>query len=141
MKHGFTLIELLIVFSILIIIFALGMPLTINYYQSYQLISERDNMVGLLRRVRTFSLANRNSLPHGLHLGSDAYTLFTGESFMNRDPAFDEIFPKSGAATVGGPAEIVFSPLSATTTGGTLMLNVGPQSASVLINATGGISW
>lgn len=141
MSKGVTLIEVLIVLAIMGIVFSLGVPLTINHYQSYLLISERDSILGFLRRARTLSLANRNSLPHGIYIESSQYSIFEGQNFLNRNSSLDEVFPKSRSISVAGSSEITFAPLSATTAPVTLTLSNYNQNITIEINGEGSISW
>ena len=141
MKGGFTLIELLLILGIVSIIMIMGTPITINHYQSYRLISERDNLLGFLRRARTLSLANRNSLAHGLYIENNRYTIFEGPNFTSRQSAWDEVFDKSGAVEISGSTEIIFSSLGATTTSSALTLSIGSQTFTININEAGGIAW
>ena len=141
MANGITLIEVLIVLAIMSIVFSLGVPLTINHYESYLLISERDNLLGFLRRARTLALSNRNSLPHGVYIEGNEYAIFEGQSFSSRNSSLDEVFPKSQSINVTGSGEIIFSSLSATTAPVTLTLSNNNQNLNIQINAEGGISW
>ena len=141
MNKGVTLIEVVIVLAIMGIVFSLGVPLTINHYQSYLLISERDNILGFLRRARTLALANRNSLSHGVYIESSQYSIFEGQNFLNRNSSLDEVFPKSQSVSIAGSSEIIFAPLSATTAPVTLTLSNNNQNISIQINAEGGILW
>ncbi len=141
MRQGFTLIELLIVLALLAIILAFSAPVALSHYQAYVFISERDEFLSLLRRARTLSLANRNSQPHGLYIDAASYIIFEGSDYLNRNPAYDEIFPRAQGIDISGPTEIVFAPLSAASAGGNITLSYGDQSVNFKINTAGGITW
>lgn len=142
MNNGFSLSELLIVIAILVVIAVFGVPATITHYQNYLLIAERDSLLSYLRRARTFSLANRNSEPHGIFIESNQYVLFEGKSFTERQAAYDEVFPKAKSIQIAGTSEIVFASLAATSTGGTITLSVAPNNSfNIQINEAGGIIW
>lgn len=141
--RAFTLIELLLVLGLLVLILSLTAPVAINHYQSYQIIAERDNILGLLRRARSLSIANRNAAAHGVYfdMSQSQYVIFEGSSYALRAPNWDEVFSWPASLTITGQSEVVFAPLAATTTGVNIALSNSAANFNIQINDQGGILW
>lgn len=143
--RGFTLLEILISLSIIVTLLVLMSPTTVKFYQKRTITAERDAVLGYLRRARALSIGNQNELAHGLIASSTDWIIFSGNSYVSRNIAYDEVFPKSGGVKATGATEIVFSSLSgnATSTFGTttLTLAIGAESQSASFNTEGGIFW
>lgn len=139
---GFTLIELTIVLAVVAIVAALGTVISLEFYRSRILDSERDQLLSILRRARIAAMNNIYGLPHGVYFSSSTYTLFAGKSYGERDASKDEIFPRSPVVSFAGPPEIVFSPLAATSTASsTIVLGDGRTTTTLSVNYEGRISW
>jgi prepilin-type N-terminal cleavage/methylation domain-containing protein len=140
--RGFTLIEVLIVIALLAL--AAGATLIIGTDSIGRATAsrERDMVASLLHTARAEALANVDEKKHGVHVGSDSYVLFSGNSY-SAGASDNREFPKEGAVTVSGPSDIIFDALSAKVgTGvGTLLFTDSAASASVSINAVGRIDW
>lgn len=110
-KSGFTLIEILISLGIFAILFAIGLPLSLDSYRNYILNSETSNLVTLIRRAESLALSNVHNSSHGIYIEEDRIILFEGESYAARNTAFDEEFERAEVVSISGPTEIVFSAL------------------------------
>ncbi len=144
-EGGFTFVEVIVSLTIFVILISLTAPVTLNFYRSRSLISERDNTVGLLRRARNLALANKNQVGHGLYLGATSTVIFEGNSYASRNQEFDEIFKRENSVAAAGATEIVFSSLdgSATSTQGTttISLNLNERILNINFNGEGAILW
>lgn len=140
-NRGFSVVEILLSSAILVIIFALGAPVTLDFYQSQLLTSERDKLIGIIKRARTLSLANKNKSAHGVYIDNNQYLLFEGSSYAARNTAYDEFFTHSSALVFSGVSEIIFAPLSGDAASTSLNGNIGPKSITISTNSEGGIIW
>jgi prepilin-type N-terminal cleavage/methylation domain-containing protein len=140
--RGFTLIEVLLVIALLTIAAGATLIIGTDSIGRSTARSERDLVVTLLQTARAEAMANTDEVPHGLHVGSDAYFLFKGASYVSSDPT-NRSYVKEDAVLVSGPTDIVFEQLSGsvTTGGGTLLFTDSGQTASTSVNAEGRIDW
>ncbi|MDP3956596.1 MAG: prepilin-type N-terminal cleavage/methylation domain-containing protein [bacterium] len=140
-SRGFSIVEVLLASVIMVILLALGTPVTVDFYQSQLVTSERDNLVSILKRARTLSLANKNKSAHGVYIDNNQYLLFEGSSYASRNTAYDESFAHTSALIFSGVSEIVFAPLSADSASTSLIGNIGQKTLIISTNTEGGIVW
>jgi len=133
-NNGFTIFEIIIVFGILAIIFALGLPIAGNFYLDYQFDGEISLIAALLRHTRNLSMVNHNEAAHGLYFDASNFVVFQGASYASRVIAQDRIFSRNTGVTIVGPSELIFSALSGQTSSTTYTLSVG-------LPGQGGKSW
>lgn len=139
---SFALLELLITLGVLAMILAVSWPLMTNMYLSFQITSERDNLIGVLRKAQSLSFTNQDQSPYGVYLLENQYVVFKGDSYANREPASDEKFAKPSDITINGLSEIVFIPLSGIPNAtGTFNLSNNRQNLSIQINEEGTINY
>jgi prepilin-type N-terminal cleavage/methylation domain-containing protein len=139
---GLTLIELLMTLALVAIMMGLGLWVGTDFYRRYTFYSDRMLMLSILRRAREYALVHSNTLPHGVAFFENRYVVFAGSSYITRNSFYDEVIEKSPSVLVSGISEIVFAPLSGTSTAsGTIGLTNGVQSADIHINYEGRISW
>ena len=134
---GFTLIEILLALAILMLLLGITVPVGWNFFTSSAVQSERDTLISLITRARTYAITNKNSAPHGIAISAPSFTLFQGASYAARAAQFDEPFPRTNSVTITGPSELVVTPLSGDTTPGTFTLSLGTTSRTVSINSEG----
>ncbi|MDP3999235.1 MAG: prepilin-type N-terminal cleavage/methylation domain-containing protein [bacterium] len=138
-KKGFTLFEMLLAISILIILLAITLPISLNFYNIYQFDSEVGTLISLLEKARSSALANRNESAHGFYFSSTTFVIFQGSSYSSRAAALDKTFSRTGNVYLSGPSELVFSALSGQTSSSTYNLSNGPRSENVYVNSEGTI--
>ena len=112
---GFTIFEILIVIGILAVIFAIGLPISWNFYTAYQFDSEVNTFVAVLEQARNSAMTNRNESPHGVYAAPNQFVIFQGPSYAGRDIFQDRIFTRDGNININVPAELVFASLSGQT--------------------------
>ncbi len=140
-QNGFSLLEVIMVMAILAVIFGFGYFVNFDFYRNYALQSEKDTLISLLRRARSQSLNNISRTAHGLYIDASSYTLFYGNSFSGRDAQWDQIASRASGINISGISEVVFQPLSATSTAsGTITLTNGTKSLYLDINNEGRIN-
>lgn len=142
MRSAFTLIEILTAIFVLIIVVAISVPITTDLYRSYVINAEINSLINVLRRTQSFSMSRPQEGPLGVKVENDKITVFRGESFSERDVLFDELYNVSFIASIFGPSEIIFEPLSGNVSpSSTWTISVGPYSRSVSINEHGTVDW
>ncbi len=139
---GFTLVETVIVLGILGLVLVIGFPVGLDAYRNYLLSSETRNLVSILRRASELAFSNKNESNYGVYLDSSRFILFKGSSFVSRDTAFDEDYPREPSITVSGFTEIVFSQLTGKPNAtATIQLSNSLTSQLIDINEEGVIFW
>ena len=139
--RGFTIFEILIGMGILAVIFAIGLPISWNFYINYQFDSEVDTFVSVLEQARNSAMVNRNESPHGVYADANQFVIFQGVNYTGRDVSQDKIFPRSGNVNLNGPSEIVFSALSGQVSSTTYSFSRAQRSSNVYVNSEGAISF
>ncbi|GAI31119.1 unnamed protein product [marine sediment metagenome] len=91
MNRGLTIIEVLLVIGLLVILTGL-VPLSLDFYKSQQLDTHSHGIVRTLRRAQLKAMAIEDDSSFGVYLTNDNYILFKGDSYLNRDKEFDEVF-------------------------------------------------
>lgn len=141
-ESGFTLIEVLVVLALTTALFGLGAGVGGNFYNNQTLISERDNIVGMLRNARNRAMDNANQTSHGVYIGAGGYTEFDGASYASRNTDYDATFPRYPKVTITGPSEIVFAAMEGiSNVSGTISVSSGAGTVGISINNEGRISW
>ncbi len=96
-QKAFTLIEVLMAIGFLAMLSALAF----SVYGGLRVFSGMNEavpeLVQVLREARSYARAGYGGAPYGVHFeinpdGEDSYTLYKGESFAERVPAFDRVF-------------------------------------------------
>ena len=142
MKNGFTLVEIVIVVAILAVVLGLGYFVGFDFYKNYALHSEKDILISVLRKARSQALNNVGATAHGVYIDDSSYTIFYGNSFVSRDSQYDENIRKAPGISLSGLNEVVFAPLTATSTASsTIVLNNNRNSFFIDINSEGRINW
>lgn len=138
-KNGFTLFEMLLTIGILIILLAITLPISWNFYVNYQLDSETETLISLLGKARSSALVNRNESAHGFYFNSATFIVFQGPNYASRAVAQDKSFLRNNAITISGPSELVFGALSGQTSSSTYNLSNAQRSKNVYVNSEGTI--
>lgn len=139
--HGFTLIEIMIAMGIASILFAISLPITFEFYQNYQIASERDTVLSLLREARSQAMINLGNTNHGLYISPTAYTVFQGTSYATRSTALDQTHPRTKAITITGSTEIIFNARSGQTSASIISFSYGTHIYKINVNSEGMVDW
>ncbi|TSC82284.1 MAG: Uncharacterized protein G01um101420_448 [Parcubacteria group bacterium Gr01-1014_20] len=144
-RGGFTLIEIIVVITIVVILAGLGLWVGMDAYRGYSYRSERDVLVSVLQKARLASMVNINEAKHGVHVESNRYTVFQGETYLTRDANFDQIITPGGAVWLDSPfplpQDVIFDQLSGVSSPITLTITDSIKSSDIQINNEGQISW
>lgn len=131
------MIEVLIAALILAIIFSLGIFVSWDFYRQYQLESESETLVSLLRYVRNFAMVNRNEADHGLYFDSNNFVVFQGPTYATRNVSEDRPFARPAGITLSGPSELVFSRLSGAIASSSYALTAAGRQRVINVNSEG----
>ncbi len=128
-RFGFTLIEILLVVAFFALIGGMALIGSLDSYRSFSFHNERDTLIPLFFKARNQAATGMcmgggctGGKPHGVYFGTPhSYTLFQGANYTTRDAVVDEVFTAGNLDVAithpSGLQEIVFAPLSATTSG------------------------
>lgn len=109
--RAFTLLEILIVVGIIAILISFTLPLGLDFYKSQQLEANSQGIVQTLRRTQLKAMTQEADSEFGVYLTDENYILFKGNSYLARDPQYDQVFEMPRVINVSGLNEIVFSKL------------------------------
>ncbi len=145
-QGGLTLVELIVVIAIIGVIISFGLVISMDSYRAYYFRSERSKIVSVLERARSRSLSNYFQVEHGVCFITSNYVIFRGRSTCTPGATTDELIPAntdiaSKSNFSGTFPTIIFSQLTATTTGGTINITDGNRSAIINVNYEGKINW
>jgi Tfp pilus assembly protein FimT len=140
-KEGFTVLEIILIIGILGIIFAIGLPVTFDFYQNYQLQAEQNKFISLLEIARNSAMINLNQSSHGVYWDNDNLIIFEGNDFATRNQNQDQNFPRTKAISISGTNEITFGAISGQTASSVFVFNNGDKSSNVYVNQEGQINW
>ena len=138
---GFTIVEIIVVMALILVLFGISAPFLYRFYNNFEVRSERDSLVAYLRQTRNISVADQQQSNHGLYKTSTQYIIFKGSSYSDRDPYYDQIFPRSTGVAVSGPSQIVFQRRSGRTPKVSYTLTSGGTSYVINVNEEGNILW
>jgi prepilin-type N-terminal cleavage/methylation domain-containing protein len=155
-QSGFTMLEILVVIGLVLMLSTMALLVSFDTYRGSNFRNDRDLLVATLERARAQSLNNlcvgttctaaQNSRPHGVAIRPNgqpnSYVVFQGASYVTRDSGVDSNFVASQTSTTTGATEIVFSPLSGTTTAKTVTVSdTSGHSSVITIGTDGQIIW
>lgn len=141
-RGGFSIIEILVVLAIAAVVFGYALGVGSEFYSSKSIMTERDNLVSILKRARSSAMSNMNQSSHGVYIATSSYVYFDGSSYATRNTDYDLLIPIQSGVTISGPGEIVFAALGGTSnTSGTITLSNGAGAANIKINLEGRIDW
>lgn len=140
---GFTIIEILIVLGLIALLAGVGAVIGFDAVGRATAAGERDILVSLLVSARTKAMANVGEIEHGVYISPTEFILFDGASYGSSDPATHRPVDRTGAVSVTGDTEVVFSQLSGGVAAGdrSITLTDGASDAVIDINSAGRIEW
>ncbi len=113
-NRGFTLIELTIIIAVVLILSALVIPVTLDFYNSQILEKEVSSLENNLKTIQTWAMSEKDDSAWGIKFEPEdkecegCYVLFQGNSYQNRNAAYDEVFVLPSSMQTEGIGEIIF---------------------------------
>lgn len=149
LPRGFTVLEALIAVAIIALLSAVVLGSFSGYRNEQALRHETDNVMTLLARARSQSLASIDSSSYGVHIEDDRVVLFKGGSYDAEDGE-NEIMMLNAAVTIsdislsGGAEAVSFDRRTGdASASGTITLELASDASkqkTITITATGGVS-
>ena len=140
-KSGFTLIELLLVVTIML---AIGAPSSIflsNFLTQNAVSGTQTRLINQLRKAQMYAVIGKQAGDWGVRFASPTMTLFQGNTFATRNPAFDEIFTENPNITISGFSEIIFTKTTGLpNTFNTYTITGNGNSKQITVNSQGVVS-
>jgi prepilin-type N-terminal cleavage/methylation domain-containing protein len=114
-KKGFSFLEIITVIAIVLIIISISITSFSSSNKRQALDKSQILLVSILNEARSLSVAGKNYVKYGVHLGQNSITLFSGDTYMeglesNKNyelNKFVEILPEN-ISLIGGGSDIVF---------------------------------
>jgi len=118
-KSGLTLIEIIIVITLITILAAFVAPVGFDFYRRGVLERETELLKANLERARDFARTGKLDSSWGIkfypgngdHDCEECYIFFKGNSYDERNSAYDKIF-NLPPVTVEGVSEVVFEKIT-----------------------------
>jgi type II secretory pathway pseudopilin PulG len=111
-SSGFTFIELLLVIALVLMI---SIPAAVFYTRFIYQMAVRDTsegLEGMLKEAQALAMSGKENSSWGVKYDPPSIILFQGNSFSERNPAFDEIFSINQNVEISGFSETVFRVIS-----------------------------
>ncbi len=108
-REGFTLIELIIVLTLFVLLAAMTIPYSVDFYRTRIFESEVETLSGVLDRARSYAVSGRDDSSWGVAFfpEEDYYVFFRGEDYDPEDPTNQE-YSVSSDIDISGASQIVF---------------------------------
>ena len=141
-QFGFTLLELVMVVALFSFIVASTLFFSMTDYRHTARRREMATIEMLLQTARGRAMDGVSGIAHGVAFVPQGYTVFAGTTYTHSDEQSREFVSMEYPVTfaTGTPSEVVFSPLSGTTSETTIVVyDADTSSSSLSINYEGHI--
>jgi prepilin-type N-terminal cleavage/methylation domain-containing protein len=108
-RNGFTLIELLLVIALVLIISIPASSFYTRFINQMAVRDAREGLAGMLQEAQALSLSGKKNSSWGVRYNSSVIVLFRGDSFQDRDPAYDQVLDINPNVNISGFQETFFS--------------------------------
>jgi Tfp pilus assembly protein FimT len=109
---GFTLIEIFLVLATMAILAGISIPIAWPYVMQNELDVSATIVAQSLRRAQSLAMSMQGDSAWGVELEPQAITLYKGDDFGSRDPAYDEVFILTMPFSYDGLTEVYFAKFS-----------------------------
>ncbi len=143
-SKGFTLIETLISVVLIILVFAIGMPVSVNFYKSFILQSATETAFNSLKKARLDSQIGNLDSGFGVYFDNNnhRFIYFKGQSYASRDQNYDQVYDVPQFISFSGSSEFGFQKITGKpNTDGEVFMTNGLSTNSLKVEANGKISF
>lgn len=138
---GFTFIELILVVALISIVTAMSAVFYTRFLTQNAVLNTVDQLVGQMHKAQIYAMSGRQGSNWGVNYSSSVITLYSGNSYLARNNAFDEKFSVNSNITVSGFSDINFNRLTGVpNVTPTIIITGNNNTKSIIINSQGGIS-
>lgn len=144
LKKGITMIEVMVAVVILIVLLAVTTTQFSSLRQNQALQASTTEVVSVLKKASSQTLASIDSSQYGVHFGTDTVIIFKGTTYPSDS---DETITLTNPAYIsnislsGGGSDVYFNRLTGVPNKtGTITISITNSSKTITIGATGIIS-
>lgn len=138
--RGFTFIEIIVVVAIISLLATFSLFMSMETFRGTLRRSEGQMVTTLLQKARSRALSNLSQSSWGVCYIAPNYVLFRGTA-CTAGHAENETVPANPVTPATFLSPVVFSALSATSTGGIITVVEGTRVSTTTVNAAGRIDW
>jgi len=113
-QKGFTIIELLLLIALLLILGTMTTAFTGRFLTQNAVENSTDQLVNELRKAQLNTMMGKSNSHWGVNYGSNAITLYKGNSYATRVTAVDEVFTVNVNILISGLTDINYWPTNGT---------------------------
>lgn len=138
---GFTLIEILLVIAIVLTVGFFSAAFATRLIPQMAVRDAQAQLKSVLRKAEAYSFSGRGKADWGVHYDNSVITLFRGNSYAQRDPAFDEQTQVHEKVSVANFSEVVFARPGGGVSGAipNITLEWGSEAVQFSLNAEGAL--
>lgn len=143
MNRGFSIIETLLVVVLVLALWTLSTAFYSRFLLQNAASNTADQVAATLRKAQVYSMMGKQGGKWGVHYTNspNSFTLFQGETYLTRNPAFDQVLVLNPNVQVSGLTDVIFNKGNGMTdTPLTIIITAGNTVKNVLVSAEGGVS-
>ena len=140
-RFGLTVIELILSLGIILILFAVSVPLLRSFLLRNDLDVVQNTVVQDTYRAINLATSGERDSNWGVKITTGQITVFSGNSYATRNVNYDETYSLASGVTISGQSEYVFSKFSCIpiNTGTTTLTNQANETRSFTVSSKGEI--
>ncbi len=140
-RFGLTVIELILSLGIILILFAVSVPLLRSFLLRNDLDVVQNTIVQDTYRAINLATSGERDSNWGVKITTGQITVFSGNSYATRNVNYDENYSLASGVTISGQSEYVFSKFSGIpiSTGTTTLTNQANETRSFTVSSKGEI--
>ncbi|MFO0863022.1 MAG: hypothetical protein U0516_04885 [Candidatus Saccharibacteria bacterium] len=140
-RFGLTVIELILSLGIILILFAVSVPLLRSFLLRNDLDVVQNTVVQDTYRAINLATSGERDSNWGVKITTGQITVFSGNSYATRNVNYDETYSLASGVTISGQSEYVFSKFSGIpiNTGTTTLTNQANETRSFTVSSKGEI--
>lgn len=113
--RGLTYLELLLVIALVLLVGSMSSSLYSNFILQNASANATNQIKSDLREAQLFAMEGKQNSNWGINVGNSAITLYKGNSYATRNPAFDQLFSLNSNITATISSGVTFDASSSTT--------------------------